>query len=269
MLFSFIIPVAVLSLFPHQEARFIIPVLVPLVFLYGNNLYANESDPPSKKKLKTTLRYIWYTLNILLTIFFGFIHQGGIYPFAKDLHREIKNTYGVHTHVITSHSYSIPTFLLQLESTNQIYKDKKTGRTYKLAPTTFIHKYGSMPMENLFVRINDILINAESLLHEYKRQYRFYVVSPCSLEQRIKQESINYPHINLREEISYYPHFCSEALPEFPNRRDQFCLENNVLKVNESHAVDLTMYQRISCYYKRFCLRVYRISPSTNFGINS
>ncbi|CAH2102126.1 unnamed protein product [Euphydryas editha] len=268
MLFSLIIPVAILSLFPHQEARFIIPVLVPLVFLYGNNLYANESDAPSRKRLKITLRYLWYTLNILLTIFFGFVHQGGIYPFANDLHREIKSSYGVHTHVITTHSYSIPTFLLQLESTNAIYKDKKTGHTYKLAPTTFLHKYGSMPMENLFVRINDILTNAESLLHEYKRQYRFYVVSPCSLEQRIKQESAKYPHIDLKVEISYYPHFCSEALPEFPNRHDQFCSENNILKANESHAVDLTMYQRITCYYKRFCLKVYQISPATNLIIN-
>ncbi|XP_050345092.1 GPI mannosyltransferase 4 isoform X2 [Nymphalis io] len=35
MIFAIIVPVGILSLFPHQEARFIIPVLVPLVFLYG------------------------------------------------------------------------------------------------------------------------------------------------------------------------------------------------------------------------------------------
>ncbi|XP_050345083.1 GPI mannosyltransferase 4 isoform X1 [Nymphalis io] len=268
MIFAIIVPVGILSLFPHQEARFIIPVLVPLVFLYGNNLYPNDSDTKRIKLLKKLLRMVWYTLNIVLTLFFGFIHQGGIYPFASNLHREIKSSYGVHTHVITTHSYSIPTFLLQLESTNTIYKDKRSGHKYKLAPTTFLNKYGSMPMENIFIKVDEVLTNAEILLHKYERQYRFYLVSPCSLEHKLRHESSKYPHIDVKEEFSYYPHFCSEALPEFPNRYDNFCSEHNMLRANESRAVDLTMYQRISCFFKRFCLRVYRINPATNFLID-
>ncbi|XP_014364896.2 GPI mannosyltransferase 4 [Papilio machaon] len=261
MLFSLVTPVALLSLIPHQEARFIIPVLIPLIYLYGNHLHPNEADTKIKRRVKSTLCYIWYILNILLTIFFGYIHQGGIIPFTNTLHREIKSYYGVHTHVITTHSYSIPSYLLQLESTTKIWKDKNTGRKYRLTPTTFIYKYGSIPIEDLFGKIDEVLTDAEMLLHKYKRQYRFYVASPCSLEKDIRAVSRMYTYIDIEHEFSYYPHFCTEAFPKFPSNRDQFCFESNLLR-NESQVVDLDIFQRISCFLKRFCLRIYRVRPS-------
>lgn len=258
MLFSMIIPIAVLSLFPHQEARFIIPVLLPLVCLYGNCLHPNEADKPNMKKYKKILHFSWYTLNFLLTIFFGFVHQGGIYPFANSLHREIKSIYGVQTHVITTHSYSIPTFLLQLQSTSQLWRDRNTGRKFKLAPSTFLHKYGSLPMADLLTKVDDELSNAEELLHNQKKQYRFYVASPCSLEEKIRAAASKYTYFDLIEEYSFYPHFCTEAFPKFPSNRDQLCVED-ALRKNESLVIDLNMLQRISCFLKRFCLRIYRV----------
>lgn len=35
---SFILPIAALSVFPHQEARFLIPVTLPLTFLYTQRI---------------------------------------------------------------------------------------------------------------------------------------------------------------------------------------------------------------------------------------
>ncbi|XP_068626671.1 GPI mannosyltransferase 4 [Battus philenor] len=262
MLFSLIIPVALLSLFPHQEARFIIPILIPLVYLYGNHLHPNEADSISSRKLKNTMRSVWYILNIILTVFFGFVHQAGIYQFTDNLHREIKSYYGVHTHVITTHSYSIPTYLLNLESTTKVWKDKKSGRRYRLAPTTFLHKYGSLPMDELLYKADEILSNAELLLHKYKRQYRFYIASPCSLHREILDASRKYDYIDVEQEISYYPHFSTEAFPKYPNNRDQYCLENNFLKTNESQAVNLSIFQRLQCFLKKFCFRIYRIRLS-------
>ncbi|XP_049882381.1 GPI mannosyltransferase 4 [Pectinophora gossypiella] len=265
MMFSLITPVALLSIFPHQEARFIIPVLLPLVYLFGNHLYENEGDQPRTRKYKKAIRAIWYITNIILTLFFGFVHQGGIYPFANTLYREIRSSYGVHTHVITTHSYSIPTFLLQLESTNKIWKDKKTGHKYRLAPSTFIHKYGSLPTDDLFQRIDDVLTEAEMLLHDSKKKYRFYLASPCSLEQKVREHAKKYHYIDIQEDFSYYPHFCTEAFPKFPDRRDQYCIESNLLKTNESRVIDLNVLQRVSCFLKRFCLRVYRVQPAGSF----
>ncbi|XP_075976754.1 phosphatidylinositol glycan anchor biosynthesis class Z [Anticarsia gemmatalis] len=266
MLFSLVIPIAVLSLFPHQEARFIIPVIIPLIYLYGNHLHVNETDGPKTRRFKTTIRITWYVLNALLTLFFGFIHQGGIYPFANSLFHEIKNNYGVHTHVITTHSYSIPTFLLQLESTNKVWKDKKTGHKYRLAPTTFIHKYGSLPMNDLFYKIDDVLTNAEMLLHQYKKKYRFYIASPCSLDQQLRAVAENYSYFQLVEEFSYYPHFCTEAFPKFPTSHDQSCIENSInIRANESRAIDLSLLERISCFLQKFCLRIYRVKPVSKY----
>lgn len=265
MLFSLVIPIMLLSMFPHQEARFIIPVLIPLIYLYANYLHANETDGLRIRRLKTTLRITWYVLNALLTIFFGFIHQGGIYPFANSLYREVKNNYGVHTHVITTHSYSIPTFLLQLESTNKVWKDRGTGHKYRLAPSTFILKYGSLPMDDLLYKVDEVLTNAEMLLHEHKKKYRFYVASPCSLEHELRLAARKYQYFQLVEEFSYYPHFCTEAFPKFPSRHDQFCIQNNDLRTNESRAVDLNFLQRISCFLRRFCLRIYRVQTVAKY----
>ncbi|XP_041975581.1 GPI mannosyltransferase 4 [Aricia agestis] len=261
MVFSLITPVAVLSLFPHQEARFIIPVLVPLVYLYGNYLYPNECDGLALKRFKNLFRCIWYISNIVLAVFFGFIHQGGIYPFAKDLHSEIKNTYGVRTHVITTHSYSIPTFLLQLESTTRVWKDRKTGHNYRLMPTTFLYKYGSLPMEELFTKVDDILTDSEMNLHKNNKKYRFYIAAPCSLDRKIRQEANKFYYISVTEDRTYYPHFCSEAFPNFPGTHDQSCVNQHTLLLNESQAIDLSFYQRMSCFTNMFCLRIYSVRP--------
>ncbi|CAG9137000.1 unnamed protein product [Plutella xylostella] len=261
MLFSVTIPVAILSAFPHQEARFIIPILVPLVYLYGNHLQSNETDGPGYKKLKNYLLYTWYILNLLLTLFYGFIHQGGIYPFTNSLHYEIKSTYGMHTHVITTHSYSIPTYLLQLEDTKRIWTNRATGHKYRLSPSTFIMKFGSMPTKDLLETIDYVLTDAEMLLHKRQRKYRFYVATPCSLERDIELEATKYPYIKLVEAFSYYPHFCSEALPQFPSRSDRHCLEKTDIL---PELVDLNVIQRISCYMKRFCYKIYSVHTTSN-----
>ncbi|CAK1540301.1 unnamed protein product [Leptosia nina] len=239
MLLSSIVPVAVLSLFPHQEARFIIPILVPLVYLYGNSIHIFDADDMDLKTLKKFLITIWYGLNILFTIFFGFIHQGGIYPFVNDLYHEIKGNYGSHMHVITTHSYSIPTYLLQLESTTRIWQDRTTRHSFTVAPSTFLHKYGSLPMDQLFMNVDEILTNAEMRYHKYKKNYKLYIVSPCSLEDKIYEEAKNYHYIDVIEQNVYYPHFCTEAFPSFPAYNDQNCVNSRF--ITNSQPQDLTL----------------------------
>ncbi|XP_053611218.1 GPI mannosyltransferase 4 [Plodia interpunctella] len=261
MLLSLVIPVGILSLIPHQEARFIIPVLVPLVYLFGSHLHPNEGDGPTSRKLKKTFRYSWYIFNILLTIFFGFIHQGGIYPFSCSLHKDIKSVYGVHTHVITTHIYSVPTYLLQLESTTTVWRDQKTGHKYRLAPSTFMYMYGSRPTDELFTKIDEVLSNAEMLLHKNKKKYRFLLASPCSMEERIRQAASKYHYIDLVEDASYYPHFSTEAVPNFPNVHDHSCTEFSLSK-NESYT-EMGLLQRLTCFLNKFCLRVYKVKIAT------
>ncbi|CAG4954050.1 unnamed protein product [Colias eurytheme] len=259
MLLSAIAPIAILSLFPHQEARFIIPILVPLVYLYGNSIHINEIDDSDVQILKKIFLFVWYTSNIVLSIFFGFIHQGGLYPLVNDLFQEIKGNYGMHIHVITTHSYSIPTYLLQLESTTRIYKEKTSKHTYTIAPSTFVSEFGSLPMDKLLMHVDDTLTTAEMRYHKYKKKYRLYIASPCSLEDKLLEEASNYEYIKVKEEFSYYPHFSTEALPSFPDAHDRSCVSNEFKSNSESSAINLNMLQRVSCYLSKFCLKLYNV----------
>jgi hypothetical protein len=77
---------AVLSCAPHQEPRFLLPSMVPLVFLYSRHIFgtgALESDTNSDA-IKSGSRFfhrslaVWILFNVILYIFFGWLHQGGL-----------------------------------------------------------------------------------------------------------------------------------------------------------------------------------------------
>ena len=64
---SWLVPLILLSVFPHQEPRFLIPLIIPLVISYARTMKKNK-----------LLVYIWVTANTFSLIFYGFIHQGGL-----------------------------------------------------------------------------------------------------------------------------------------------------------------------------------------------
>jgi phosphatidylinositol glycan class Z len=61
-----------LSLAPHQEPRFLAPLVVPLAILMGNS---SESLWTNRK-----LRIVWVGFNVILLLVFGVLHQGGVVP---------------------------------------------------------------------------------------------------------------------------------------------------------------------------------------------
>ena len=67
---------AVLSCAPHQEPRFILPCILPVVLLCGKSALDVHSDRTRGKA--TILMAPWIVFNIILYIFFGWIHQGGL-----------------------------------------------------------------------------------------------------------------------------------------------------------------------------------------------
>lgn len=78
--------VGILSCAPHQEPRFLLPTMVPLVYLYSRQLVVgidvNNTDPSTIHKRRSMLRQIpliiWIVFNIILYFFFGQLHQGGL-----------------------------------------------------------------------------------------------------------------------------------------------------------------------------------------------
>lgn len=71
---------------PHQEARFLCPLLVPLVMIYTWK----------QDRIPTSFWTIWILFNVITAYVFGVIHQGGIFPTLGFLHRQISGLKDCH-----------------------------------------------------------------------------------------------------------------------------------------------------------------------------
>lgn len=137
MITSFIIPIVLLSIFPHQEPRFLIPVTLPLVFLHSQRIRSHEEQNIFQKQekgfkvfikkdsvlnKKDGLLKLWYFINIILVVFYGFIHQAGVYPLMEHFAEELQNKPRLTTiHLVTSHIYPLPISLLHVKIGRTMY----------------------------------------------------------------------------------------------------------------------------------------------------
>lgn len=89
--------VAVLSLAPHQEPRFLLPLIVPLSLLVPSSPLLSASSSrrlgPSSGRATRLLRRAWLSLwvvhALLATAFFAFWHQGGLLPTLLELDKQL------------------------------------------------------------------------------------------------------------------------------------------------------------------------------------
>ncbi|XP_063709701.1 GPI mannosyltransferase 4 [Culicoides brevitarsis] len=236
MICSIVTPVLALSFINHQEARFLIPITLPVVMLHAPKLrygFTNENpfkvrywlydyfykyvlaaDVSSKYLLK-----IWYILNLCLTIFFGFLHQGGVYPLADHFSMAmVTKAKDTHLHLITSHIYDIPNYLLYLPSTTRLHVNPDTGHKYRKSQQFFLHEHGSMDLREVFNKIK-LLVDVNEMKKvttNKSHKYKIYFAIPTS-----KLEEWNYVFYNgsaplTQQKIKiFYPHLSTEALPDF------------------------------------------------------
>lgn len=95
--------VGVLSLAPHQEPRFILPLLTPLTLLFS-------------EKIVSKWWSLWLLFNMLVAVFFGYCHQSGVVPSLLFLGTATSVTPGEHS-IIYYHTYMPPRHLLALPTT--------------------------------------------------------------------------------------------------------------------------------------------------------
>lgn len=237
-------PLALLSLVPHQEARFIVPALVPLVCLFGGRLHSRDRDGPAASRARRVLRAGWYVANAMLAIFFGFVHQAGVYPLVESLHTQLSASPTQRVMLLTSHTYSVPAYLLQLPRPPR-------------SPRALLARFGSLPAPALLERLDDRLSTAERELRETHQQYRLQLAAPCPLDARLRAAAARYPYLHLRPARDLSPHFSSEAPPVFPGPLDTSCRSPG------SSPAPLGLLARTSCYLSQFCLRVYDVQLLT------
>ena len=117
----------VLSCAPHQEPRFLLPCIVPLIFLHGRKVvswkeidHANSKE--TKSKLVLGLRLFWIFFNLILYLFFGWLHQGGLVSSLLHLPHARNDLSGVVSSQSSSpvfiyyHTYMPPSFLTRGDS---------------------------------------------------------------------------------------------------------------------------------------------------------
>ncbi|XP_016041178.1 GPI mannosyltransferase 4 [Erinaceus europaeus] len=106
LLLLYFLPLALLSAFSHQEARFLIPLLVPLVLLCSSQ----TQRVPCKAAL--------VLFNALGALFFGCLHQGGLVPGLEHLkqvvHAPTAPSGPTHYTLLFTHTYMPPRYLLHL-----------------------------------------------------------------------------------------------------------------------------------------------------------
>ncbi|XP_015524775.1 GPI mannosyltransferase 4 [Neodiprion lecontei] len=226
---SFILPILMLSVFPHQEPRFLIPVTLPLIFLHSQRIRhvstvesvsssnSDESKLAFRRNKNSTNKVlvVWYVVNIVLTFFYGFLHQGGVLPLVSHLAAELKaKPHATNVHLFTSHIYSIPTALLQLRNTRKTYVTREQ-RKYKLAKDFHLYEQGSENVEQIYQNIVDKIQECEKKLRTKKQPYRLYYALPATfLDEFTRFRLTNQPQVFLLKTVkTFRPHISIEKLP--------------------------------------------------------
>ncbi|OJA17272.1 hypothetical protein AZE42_03048 [Rhizopogon vesiculosus] len=100
-----IVSLSVLSIQPHQEPRFLIPLLLPIIVLTANT-----------GRLACVGKAFWVScsiFNLVLAVLFGILHQGGVVPSLFHLHSVVTNTsVGTRINIIYWKTYMPPPHLL-------------------------------------------------------------------------------------------------------------------------------------------------------------
>ena len=120
LLLFILTPIMIFSIFPHQEPRFLIPLL-PIIVIF---------TIISVKSLSKKFIAVFFLFNIILATLFGIFHQGGIVPCILRL-QTLYNTHKIYAnssdlyHITFSHTYMPPQFPLLLQSSNVKVLDLK------------------------------------------------------------------------------------------------------------------------------------------------
>ena len=182
LLQCFVIPLVFLSIFPHQEPRFLIPLLAPLSILYAEKVC--NSCP---------LYSMWIISNLFLALLFGALHQGGVVPSIFHLGQTLNSVDAsaslTHSHIIFFHTYMPPRHLLAIDVSKSITVHDLKGSQVS-------------DIKRLFDDINSRLNFSNS---------NIYLVTPQTVGNTLCHE-LNWTSVNLISR--FWPHISMEDPPD-------------------------------------------------------
>ncbi|PNF33376.1 hypothetical protein B7P43_G04178 [Cryptotermes secundus] len=271
---SFFIPILVLSIFPHQEARFLIPVTLPVIFLHSQRIrHISNTEQRCHEKgtaynitfsrgsRRSMLLTLWYFINLVLTIFFGFLHQGGVYSLSTHLAAEMRLKPRLTAlHLVTSHTYSLPLFFLQQTNSRRSLFNRQTGKRYHLARQFYSYEMGSTPLEVVHMKLHTLLEICELKKNEKRLDYRLYLALPASLMEEFYVTASNLTaDLDFSVEKVFYPHVSTEALPDIFHLLSDECMNYDTQTYCERETLYLSPLKFLSRFVQQFGLTLIRI----------
>ena len=186
-----ITPVTLLSIFPHQEPRFLTPLL-PVVILF--TLYTSSVSGES-------FIFINVLFNVILSVVFGVLHQGGVIPCLFKLNEltSMNEMSHYNTTVLFSNTYMPPRhILLQKETSGVTILDLK-GSNSEIIEEAILKIEQKWEDDHYGQKINELLL-----------------VMPGTVLQNFKKEIKSKLNFNVIEQ--FYFHLTLEDPPVFTHK---------------------------------------------------
>lgn len=145
---SVVAPVGLLSVIPHQEARFLTPILTPLAILFAHIIIG-----PRHFSMAAASWLLW---NLIGCVLFGVLHQGGMYSCLQYLQGHLSplplegrpTTY----HVVFANTYMPPRHLLAWQDCS--------GKDCTTRNSLVVHDLGGQTRQELSTWLDNLVKNS-------------------------------------------------------------------------------------------------------------
>jgi GPI mannosyltransferase 4 len=197
-----------LSLAPHQEPRFLTPLIVPLCIVMG----------ATKLWSSVNFRLLWIAFNVVLFVVFGILHQGGIVPAI--LSNDMFNHDEPPLSILFYRTYMPPSFL----SRRRHCSDKDVC-AISSCPQITLHDLNGSDAQSLTTALVVELQCSELGNHEMaaRRRYVHLVAPPFQIENDHDHGSFTMTTQNGNCQLgsdysceriwTYWPHLTTEDFP--------------------------------------------------------
>ncbi|KAL4220103.1 hypothetical protein ACF0H5_020514 [Mactra antiquata] len=180
-------PVLCLSIFPHQEARFLTPLLSFVVICVVT----------LQQKFSKIFWLLFVMFNLSLSIIFGVLHQGGMIPCLLYIQQYYKSNINDNNtlHVVFSHTYMPPKHLLLSSSSNLKLYDFKGEN-----------------LEHVYDKIVDIKSQIVNDSNSNKND-KIFLALPGTVISRLESQYSS--GLSYTDVVTFFPHLSFEDLPVF------------------------------------------------------
>lgn len=213
-----------LSLAPHQEPRFLLPLIVPL------SLLGNHALGKSK-----TFCAVWIIFNLILFVLFGVLHQSGVVKSLLTLGSLAGNNTDKPLALIYYHTYMAPTFLLRSIEKEEVCQaaDREEQTCRQGSYHGILHDLNGSGLKTLQATLDEKLSCSQ---HPNNENYVYLSMPPMAQDDEdtntlwsLTTQSCDLPGYECQLIFGHKNHLSTEDLPPFDGSIQSFYKNGLVL----------------------------------------